>query len=149
MTVFCDVAPRILVEDYRRFIRAYCLHWWWRQQAPTTVNFYQTTRRNIPRDSHLHTRRRENLKSHQNKSRLNLQAGRPFCVCVWGGGGRVQKNSNVYKILPSHPIPRKWQNPVICNYRWGHVLGYGNFLAIKAKAKAPSAKFFQLFVLGY
>jgi hypothetical protein len=29
----------------------------------TSVNFYQTTRRNIPEDSHLHTRLRENLKS--------------------------------------------------------------------------------------
>jgi hypothetical protein len=29
-----------------------------------SVNFYQTTRRNIPEDSHLLTRRRENLKSH-------------------------------------------------------------------------------------
>jgi hypothetical protein len=27
--------------------------------------FYQTTRRSIPEDSYLHTRRRENLKSHQ------------------------------------------------------------------------------------
>jgi hypothetical protein len=30
----------------------------------TSVNFYQTTRRSIPGDSHLHTPRRENLKSH-------------------------------------------------------------------------------------
>jgi hypothetical protein len=30
----------------------------------TSVNFYQTTRRNVPEDSHLHTRRFENLKSH-------------------------------------------------------------------------------------
>jgi hypothetical protein len=30
----------------------------------TMVNFYQTTRRNSPEDSHFHTRRRENLKSH-------------------------------------------------------------------------------------
>jgi hypothetical protein len=30
----------------------------------TSVNFYETTRRNNPEDSHLHTRRRENLKSH-------------------------------------------------------------------------------------
>jgi hypothetical protein len=30
----------------------------------TSVNFYQTAQRNIPEDSHLHTRRRENLKSH-------------------------------------------------------------------------------------
>jgi hypothetical protein len=33
--------------------------------SKTSVNFYhQTTLRNIPEDSHLHTRRRENLKSH-------------------------------------------------------------------------------------
>jgi hypothetical protein len=30
----------------------------------TSVNFYQTTRRNNPEDSDLHNRRRENLKSH-------------------------------------------------------------------------------------
>jgi hypothetical protein len=32
--------------------------------SETSVNFYQTTRRNITEDSNLHTRRRENLKSH-------------------------------------------------------------------------------------
>jgi hypothetical protein len=31
--------------------------------SKTSVNFYQTTLRNIPQGSHLHTRRRENLKS--------------------------------------------------------------------------------------
>jgi hypothetical protein len=31
--------------------------------SETTVNIYQTTLRNIPEDSHLHTRRCENLKS--------------------------------------------------------------------------------------
>jgi hypothetical protein len=31
--------------------------------SETSVNFYQTTRRNIPEDS-FHIRRRENLKSH-------------------------------------------------------------------------------------
>jgi hypothetical protein len=31
--------------------------------SETSANFYQTTRRNNPHDSHLHTRRRENLKS--------------------------------------------------------------------------------------
>jgi hypothetical protein len=30
----------------------------------TSVNFYQTTRRYNPEDSHLYTRRRENLKSY-------------------------------------------------------------------------------------
>jgi hypothetical protein len=38
--------------------------------SETPVNFYQTTRRNIPEGSHLHTRRRENLKSHQDNSKL-------------------------------------------------------------------------------
>jgi hypothetical protein len=31
--------------------------------SETSVNFYQTTRRYNPEDSHRHTRRRENLKS--------------------------------------------------------------------------------------
>jgi hypothetical protein len=31
--------------------------------SETSVNFYQTTRRNNPEDIHLHTRRRVNLKS--------------------------------------------------------------------------------------
>jgi hypothetical protein len=31
--------------------------------SETSVNFYQTARRNIPEDSYLHTRRRKNLKS--------------------------------------------------------------------------------------
>jgi hypothetical protein len=30
--------------------------------SETSLNFYQTTRRYNPEDSHLHTRRRENLK---------------------------------------------------------------------------------------
>jgi hypothetical protein len=32
--------------------------------SETSVNFYQTTRRNNPEDSHLHARRRKNLNSH-------------------------------------------------------------------------------------
>jgi hypothetical protein len=32
--------------------------------SETLVNFYQTTWRYNPEDSYLHTRRRENLKSH-------------------------------------------------------------------------------------
>jgi hypothetical protein len=33
--------------------------------SETSVSFYQTTRRNIAEDSHLHTHRRENLKFEQ------------------------------------------------------------------------------------
>jgi hypothetical protein len=32
--------------------------------SETSVNFYQTSRRNIPEESNLRTRRHENLKSH-------------------------------------------------------------------------------------
>jgi hypothetical protein len=35
--------------------------------SETLVNFYQTTRRYNPEDSHLHTHRRENLKSYNEK----------------------------------------------------------------------------------
>jgi hypothetical protein len=64
MTVFWAAAPRSLVEAYRRFRGICCLyhqgyhrhnhdggskHLW------TSVNFYQTTRRNTPEDSHLRT----------------------------------------------------------------------------------------------
>jgi hypothetical protein len=75
LTVFWDVVPYSLVEAYRRFRGACCLHHQDSEgiislmmeaasTSETLVNFYQITRRNIPEDS-LHTRRRENLKSHQ------------------------------------------------------------------------------------
>jgi hypothetical protein len=35
--------------------------------SETLVNIYKTTRRNIPEDSYLHTHRRENLKSDEEK----------------------------------------------------------------------------------
>jgi hypothetical protein len=57
MTVFWDVAPCSLVEAYRRFRGACCLH-------------HDGDRP----DSHRHTRRRENLKSHY---------VRYVYVCAW------------------------------------------------------------------
>jgi hypothetical protein len=66
-TVFWDVAPCCLVEIYRRLevLVASVISAMMEaaSSSETSVNFYQTTRRNIPED-HLHTRRRENLKSH-------------------------------------------------------------------------------------
>jgi hypothetical protein len=41
--------------------------------SETSVNFYQTTRRNNPEASHFHTRRRENLKSHLEKTDKELE----------------------------------------------------------------------------
>jgi hypothetical protein len=42
------------------------------RSCETLVDFYQTTRRNNPEDSHLRTHRRENLKSYQVISILAL-----------------------------------------------------------------------------
>jgi hypothetical protein len=51
-----DVAPCSHVEVDRRFRGVYA-------SIIRTINFNVTTRRYIPEDSKLHTRRRENLKS--------------------------------------------------------------------------------------
>jgi hypothetical protein len=70
MAVFWVVAPCRLVEVYRRFRGALCLRYQTAlimkavSTSETSANFYHTTRRNNPEDGHLHTRRRENLKSH-------------------------------------------------------------------------------------
>jgi hypothetical protein len=69
MTVFWDVAVCSLVEVKQHFrgVTASIIRALLREAvktSKTSVNFYQTTRRNIPEDSHLHTRRREKLKSH-------------------------------------------------------------------------------------
>jgi hypothetical protein len=73
MAVFWAVAPCNLVEVYQRFRGTCCsiirvvmiaLMMEAARTSETPVSFYQTTRRNSPKGSHLHTRRRENLKSH-------------------------------------------------------------------------------------
>jgi hypothetical protein len=52
--------------------------------SETSVNFYQTTWRNNPEDSHLHTRRRENLKSplHRDFSVMVLSSSYVQYNCV-------------------------------------------------------------------
>jgi hypothetical protein len=44
--------------------------------SETSVNIYLTTRQYIPEDSELHTRRRENLKSHKKKCVCRPDLGR-------------------------------------------------------------------------
>jgi hypothetical protein len=56
MIVFWVVAPCSLVEVYQLFRGACCLHHQGNEPASTSetlVNFYQTTRRYNPEDSHL------------------------------------------------------------------------------------------------
>jgi hypothetical protein len=79
MAVFWVVAPCSLIEIYQRFRRICCLNHQVDGAActsETSVNFYQTTRCYNPEDSHLHTRRRENLKSY-----LRTQT-----ECIWEQG---------------------------------------------------------------
>jgi hypothetical protein len=60
MAVFWDVSPCSLVM-IALMMKA-------ESTSETSVIIYQTTRCNIPEDSHLHTRRSENLKSHTTNS---------------------------------------------------------------------------------
>jgi hypothetical protein len=48
--------------------------------SETSANIYRTTWRNIPEDSHLHTRRRENLKYHQLQEVLEIPLHASFCL---------------------------------------------------------------------
>jgi hypothetical protein len=63
MTVFWDVAP------YRRAI---ALMMEAVSTSETSVNFYQTTWRNISEDSHHYNLLRENLKSHHGEKLLKI-----------------------------------------------------------------------------
>jgi hypothetical protein len=68
MAVVCHIAPCGLVDTDRRFREVYCLHITQMMEAVSSsemsVSIYQTTRCYMTDDSHLHTRRRENLRSH-------------------------------------------------------------------------------------
>jgi hypothetical protein len=63
MAVFWVVEPCSLVEVYRRYRGAIALIMEAASTSETSLNFYQTTRRYNPKDSHLHIRRCENLRS--------------------------------------------------------------------------------------
>jgi hypothetical protein len=69
--------------------------------SETSVSFYLATRRNIPEDSHLHTRRREKLKYHLFNIYLNMnfesRLGQCYATCVPPQGFRCV--ANFYKKL--------------------------------------------------
>jgi hypothetical protein len=66
MRVFWNIASCIIVGVDRRFRVAYYLH----HQGDETLVYSETARRPIPEGCHLHTRSRENLKSHMMKRKL-------------------------------------------------------------------------------
>jgi hypothetical protein len=57
--------------------------------SETSVNLYQTTRRNNPENSHLHTRRRENLKSHKQRGFAPCKSFYPLCTNGSIPGGKA------------------------------------------------------------
>jgi hypothetical protein len=61
MAVFWDVAPCSPIEAHVSEVLAASII---RAHRPDNGGKHQTTLRNNPEDSHLHTRRREKLKSH-------------------------------------------------------------------------------------
>jgi hypothetical protein len=63
MAVFWVVASCRLVRVYQCFSGLYCFHHQDDETSETLMNSYQSTRRYNPEDSHLHSHRRENLKS--------------------------------------------------------------------------------------
>jgi hypothetical protein len=63
MAVFCDLRC-IVWQDFTNISEELALFMEAAVISETSVNFYQTTRRNFPEDSH-HIRRRENLNSHR------------------------------------------------------------------------------------
>jgi hypothetical protein len=79
---FWDIAPCSLVVVDRRFRGSYCLHHQGDEFivlimeavhiSETSISYNETTRRNIPEVSNLHTRFRENLKCHKQGSGTKL-----------------------------------------------------------------------------
>jgi hypothetical protein len=80
MSVFWDVAPCNLADVYQRF-RGITFE--------TSVNIQHTTRRYIPEDGRLHTRRRENLKSQRGGLCSTEGVGGGNCLQMWAYSLRV------------------------------------------------------------
>jgi hypothetical protein len=91
MTVFWDAAACSLVEIHQSFGGAYYRHHQGDEDSP--VKSYQTTRRNIPEDSHVHTCRRENLTSHGITIDMAMMFFRIFTPCELVGRGRENGDS--------------------------------------------------------
>jgi proteasome lid subunit RPN8/RPN11 len=87
--VLRGVAPCSLVEVYRRFRDACCLHHQGDHQPETSVNFYQTTRRNNPQ---------------VNRSLTHLACFRN-ALSIQVHGDRLLLISPYHSSPPSHVIP--------------------------------------------
>jgi hypothetical protein len=72
--------------------------------SETSVNIYHTTRCYIPECSHLHTRRRENLKSHTVISCLQKTLVHKFLSCELIS---IATSRNAYKISVRNPVRKR------------------------------------------
>jgi hypothetical protein len=95
-----DTAPCSLVEVHRRFRSAYCLY---HKGEETSVYFNEITRHHIPEGYHLHTRRRESLKS-QNHALLLIKIYRhnklirPSYTGYDKSVFNIKHNNNIYNL---------------------------------------------------
>jgi hypothetical protein len=94
MTVFWNVAEVLAASIVRAIIIALMMEA--ARTSETLVNFYQTTRRNNPDDSYLHTRRREDPKSHGFKGAYCLQLRELFTL-VMEAGSTSETSVNFYQ----------------------------------------------------
>jgi hypothetical protein len=80
-TVSCDATPCRLLEIGPIALMVEAV-----STSETSANFYQGARRNIPEDSQLHTRHRENMKSH-----VFI-----FLLVIWWKWNRIMLMTNMY-----------------------------------------------------
>jgi hypothetical protein len=105
MAVFWDIAPYSLVEVHRRFICACCLHH--QDDALMEAASTSETKVNIPKDFHLHTRSRENLKSHIPTFSLSFQrVGVSYKHFSFQRVGVSYKHFSLWPVKFSFPLRR-------------------------------------------
>jgi hypothetical protein len=82
--------------------------------SETSVNFYQTTRRNIPKDSHLKTRPHENLKSQKTIIVYSKNKAKPKYVFGKGKGDLMNIKGPEHECdLRNHKINHNCDSPKI------------------------------------
>jgi hypothetical protein len=107
--------------------------------SESSVSVYQTTQCNIPEDSHLHTRRRENLRSHiilvvhQSRHESYLDSAQSHLDTVHIFTPLFPKHSFTNS-LPSKRRSPKW------SFAWGFLTGTLHFFFSSVRTKWTNCK---------
>ena len=90
-----DMTPCLLVSSYRKFSSrtTWILKMETNSFSETSVTNFQSTLQNIPKDSKLHQRRCDSLKSKWRQSQLVGEEGPDMCCYENGGGGGAKKRA--------------------------------------------------------